>query len=88
MISQNVLTYYTLFIQVDFAQIWLDSLPTLIHLKNVAVLLLGNEKCQNDWIKRYMTRNGRGKVQFVFLVYDSPDIDEQHFYQWPLGIAT
>ena len=34
-----------------------------------------------------MTPKG-GLVQFVFIVYDSPDVDDHFFYQWPLGVAT
>lgn len=73
--------------KIDFAKLWLDFLPTLANLKNVAVILLGNEQCNNEWIKSYMQLRG-GPVKFVFLVYDSPDIDDQNFYQWPLGVAT
>ncbi|GAB1603355.1 ribitol-5-phosphate xylosyltransferase 1-like [Argonauta hians] len=73
--------------KIDFAKLWLDFLPTLTHLRNVAVILLGNEQCNNEWIKSYLHLRG-GPVQFVFLVYDSPDIDDQNFYQWPLGVAT
>ncbi|KAK3601759.1 hypothetical protein CHS0354_016123 [Potamilus streckersoni] len=73
--------------KVEYAQLWLNSLPNFPHLKNVAVVLLGNEKCVNDWIKPY-TEKGGGQVKFVFLVYDSPDIDNRTFFQWPLGVAT
>ncbi|XP_013401373.1 UDP-D-xylose:ribitol-5-phosphate beta1,4-xylosyltransferase-like [Lingula anatina] len=73
--------------KIDFAKIWLDSLSTFEKLKNVAVILLGNEQCDNEWIKQYLVQNG-GLVKLVFLVYDSPDVDNVNFYQWPLGVAT
>ncbi|KAK6176404.1 hypothetical protein SNE40_014696 [Patella caerulea] len=73
--------------KVDFAKMWLDFLPTLPYLKNAAVVLLGNEQCNNDWIKPYLQNRG-GPIKFVFLVYDSHDIDNVNFYQWPLGVAT
>ncbi|CAH1783809.1 unnamed protein product [Owenia fusiformis] len=34
-----------------------------------------------------MIING-GLVKMVFLVYDSPQVDNDAFYQWPLGVAT
>lgn len=73
--------------KIDFAKLWLDFLPTLTDLKNVAVILLGNEQCNNEWIKSYMQLHG-GPIKFAFLVYDSPDVDNRNFYQWPLGVAT
>lgn len=73
--------------KVDFAKAWLDSLADLPHLHNVAVVLLGNERCQNDWLYSYMKRNG-GIVQVAFIVYDIPYADSKTFYQWPLGVAT
>lgn len=73
--------------KIKAAREWLNYLPLLKDLQHVAVVLLGNEQCNNDWIKHYMKVNG-GRIDFVFLVYDSPDIDNRNFYQWPLGVAT
>lgn len=73
--------------KVQFAEIWLKSLHSLSQLRNVGLVLLGNEKCNNSWLHSYMHYNG-GLVKFVFLVYDSPEIDDINFYQWPLGVAT
>ena len=73
--------------KVDFAKAWLDSLADLPHLRNVAVVLLGNERCENDWLFSYMRKNG-GLVQVAFIVYDIPYADSSTFYQWPLGVAT
>ncbi|XP_013794648.1 transmembrane protein 5-like [Limulus polyphemus] len=73
--------------KVTFAKVWLEFLPKLKYLKNVALVLLGNEQCHNDWLLPYMSFNG-GRVNVTFLVYDSPLIDNVHFFQWPLGVAT
>lgn len=75
------------FTKIDTAKAWLDALAGFPQLKNVAVLLLGNEQCDNEWIKSYLAANN-GRVKFVFVVYDSPDVDNNIFYQWPLGVAT
>ncbi|KAH9504747.1 Ribitol-5-phosphate xylosyltransferase 1 [Bulinus truncatus] len=73
--------------KVQVSKMWLELLVTMPHLRNAAVVLLGNEQCNNSWIQPYMTYNG-GLVKVVFLIYDSPEIDNVHFYQWPLGVAT
>ncbi|XP_041350136.1 ribitol-5-phosphate xylosyltransferase 1-like [Gigantopelta aegis] len=73
--------------KIDFAKLWLDFLPTLPNLKNAAVIILGNEQCRNDWLKPYLRSKG-GPVKLFFLTYDSPDIDNTDFYQWPVGVAT
>lgn len=73
--------------KVNFAKAWLDSLADLPHLRNVAVVLLGNERCENDWLYSYMQING-GLVQVAFIVYDIPYADSKTFFQWPLGVAT
>lgn len=70
--------------KIDFAKMWLDFLPALPRLRNAAVLLLGSEQCRNGWVKSYLGN----KLRSVFVVYDSPDIDNVSFYQWPLGVAT
>lgn len=72
--------------KVENAKQWLDYLPKFTLLKKVAVVLLGSEQCDNDWILPYMSSRG-GKVNVVFLVYDSVLIDNNEFYQWPLGVA-
>jgi len=73
--------------KIKFSLTWLDYLNHMTLLKDVAVVLLGDEKCNNDWILPYMTYHG-GKVKVVFLTYDSPLVDNIQFYQWPLGVAT
>jgi hypothetical protein len=69
------------------AKLWLDYLPLYPNLKKLAVVLLGNERCDNNWILPYVRSRG-GKIDLVFLVYDSPLIDNVEFYQWPLGVAV
>ena len=73
--------------KVEFARAWLDSLKNLPNLRHVAVVILGNERCENDWLFPYMQIHG-GLVQFAFIVYDIPYADSKTFYQWPLGVAT
>lgn len=65
---------------------WLNFTKVLSKLKSVIVVLLGNERCDNDWILPFMRSRG-GNVDAVFLVYDSPLIDNFEFFQWPLGVA-
>ncbi|XP_070193466.1 ribitol-5-phosphate xylosyltransferase 1-like [Littorina saxatilis] len=73
--------------KVDFAKMWLDFLPSLPRLRNAAVVLLGNEQCRNSWLLPYLKLPG-SRLRSVFLVYDSPLVDNVQFYQWPLGVAT
>lgn len=71
--------------KVSFAKMWLDSLRELPSLKNVAVVLLGNEQCNNNFLLPYMQSHG-GPVKVAFVVYDIPH--RSGFIQWPLGVAT
>ena len=74
--------------KVFVARRWLDYIVEhSSQFSNVAVVLLGNEQCNNSWIMKYMSRSG-GPVKAAFVVYDSPDVDNDVFYQWPLGVAT
>lgn len=49
--------------------------------------MLGNEHCENDWLVPYSAKAG-GIINTTFIVYDSQLVDNVHFYQWPLGVAT
>ncbi|XP_002740319.1 ribitol-5-phosphate xylosyltransferase 1-like [Saccoglossus kowalevskii] len=73
--------------KIDFAHLWLQHLSTLSELQKTAVLLLGNEQCDNDWFLPYMRQHG-GLVDHLFIVYDSPMIDSIYIHPWPLGVAT
>lgn len=73
--------------KIEFAQAWLDSLVEFKMLKNVALVLLGNEQCENNWIENYMSTNG-GMIKAAFFVYDISNRDDDVYYQWPLGVAT
>jgi len=74
--------------KVSVACRWLDYIVQRSSpFSNVAVVLLGNEQCNNSWIMKYMVKSG-GPVKAAFVVYDSPDVDNDLFYQWPLGVAT
>lgn len=72
--------------KVASSKLWLDYLSVFKNLQKVGVVLLGNENCDNNWILPYLESNG-GPVTFVFLVYDSPLVNNQDVFQWPLGVA-
>ncbi|MEE6480404.1 hypothetical protein FKM82_012563 [Ascaphus truei] len=76
--------------KISFATQWLHYTQTLVEnhkLQHVAVVLLGSEQCNNDWIRPYLKKHG-GFVELLFVVYDSTWINEDDVYQWPLGVAT
>ncbi|XP_036614331.1 ribitol-5-phosphate xylosyltransferase 1 [Trichosurus vulpecula] len=76
--------------KISFATQWLLYTKTLLEarkLQHVAVVLLGNEHCNNKWINPYLKKNG-GFVELLFVIYDSPWINEEDVFQWPLGVAT
>lgn len=64
---------------------WLKYVIAHESIEKVIVLLLGNEQCENDWIKPYMTMP---KFKSLFLIYDSPMVDNNFVFQWPLGVAS
>ncbi|XP_017677683.1 PREDICTED: transmembrane protein 5 isoform X1 [Lepidothrix coronata] len=69
---------------------WLHYAQTLIQtrkIRHVAVVLLGNEQCNNGWIQPYLKRNG-GFVNLLFITYDYAFVNEEDIFQWPLGVAT
>ncbi|TRY82839.1 hypothetical protein DNTS_022055 [Danionella cerebrum] len=69
---------------------WLQHVQALVQTRSisrVAVVLLGNEQCNNDWLRSYLKRHG-GFVDVLFLVYDSPWVNDKDVFQWPLGVAT
>ncbi|XP_028903754.1 ribitol-5-phosphate xylosyltransferase 1 isoform X3 [Ornithorhynchus anatinus] len=76
--------------KISFATQWLLYIKTLIQaqkLQHVAVVLLGNEQCNNDWISPYLRSHG-GFVDLLFITYDNPWVNDQDVFQWPLGVAT
>nr|XP_033774460.1 ribitol-5-phosphate xylosyltransferase 1 [Geotrypetes seraphini]XP_033774461.1 ribitol-5-phosphate xylosyltransferase 1 [Geotrypetes seraphini] len=76
--------------KIAYAVQWLHYVQTLVEthkLQYVAVVLLGSEQCNNEWIQPYLKKYG-GFVKLLFLVYDSPWINEVDIFQWPLGVAT
>lgn len=72
--------------KVKFAKMWLKSLENFPDIRNVAVIMLGNEQCNNNWLLPYMVKNG-GLVKIAYIVYDVQNQDPSIF-QWPLGVAT
>ncbi|XP_038054499.1 ribitol-5-phosphate xylosyltransferase 1-like isoform X2 [Patiria miniata] len=73
--------------KVEFTRTWLDYLDAFPQLRNVALMLIGSEQCDNDWVLPYMASRG-GPLRFLLVVYDTPLVDDAEIYQWPLGVAT
>ncbi|KAJ4937721.1 hypothetical protein JOQ06_002353 [Pogonophryne albipinna] len=76
--------------KVSYSTRWLEHVQALVKsrtVSHVAVVLLGNEHCHNDFIGPYLKRNG-GFVNLLFVVYDSPWVNDKDVFQWPLGVAT
>lgn len=76
--------------KIAYATQWLHYAQTLIQthkIQRVAVVLLGNEQCNNEWIQPYLKRNG-GFVNLLFVTYDYVLVNEEDVFQWPLGVAT
>ncbi|XP_021097149.1 transmembrane protein 5 isoform X1 [Heterocephalus glaber] len=76
--------------KVFYATQWLLYAQNLVQsqkLQHVAVVLLGNEHCDNDWMAQFLKSNG-GFVELLFIIYDSPWINDADVFQWPLGVAT
>ncbi|ELU15959.1 hypothetical protein CAPTEDRAFT_104115 [Capitella teleta] len=73
--------------KIDFAVSWLEFISELKHLRHVVLVLLGSERCENQWAWRYLRGDG-GPVDMVYLVYDSVSVDGNMIHQWPLGVAT
>ncbi|OBS82211.1 hypothetical protein A6R68_23799 [Neotoma lepida] len=67
--------------------LYTQNLMQTQKLRHLAVVLLGNEHCDNDWIMQFLRRN-RGFVDLLFITYDSPWINGVDVLQWPLGVAT
>ncbi|XP_066490108.1 ribitol-5-phosphate xylosyltransferase 1 isoform X2 [Tiliqua scincoides] len=76
--------------KISYATQWLHYAQTLVQthkLQHVAVVLLGSEQCRNEWIYPYLKNNG-GFVDLLFVIYDSPLVNEEDIFQWPLGVTT
>ncbi|XP_043404474.1 ribitol-5-phosphate xylosyltransferase 1 isoform X3 [Chelonia mydas] len=76
--------------KITYATQWLNYAQTLIQtrkLRHVAIVLLGSEQCNNEWIHPYLRRHG-GFVELLFVIYDCTWVNEEDIFQWPLGVAT
>ncbi|CAG2102407.1 unnamed protein product [Medioppia subpectinata] len=74
--------------KIKFAVDWIAGVDRLKdQIRNVGLVVLGDEQCHNSWLRPYLQSNG-GFVKFVFVVYDWKLIDDRVIYQWPLGVAT
>uniref|UniRef100_H2Z1K1 Uncharacterized protein n=1 Tax=Ciona savignyi TaxID=51511 RepID=H2Z1K1_CIOSA len=67
------------------AKRWLDYALKLPNLRNLGLLLIGDETCNNQWLKAYLNH---AILRVVFLVYESPMVDNKRIFQWPLGVAS
>ncbi|XP_069988064.1 ribitol-5-phosphate xylosyltransferase 1 isoform X1 [Penaeus vannamei] len=68
------------------AKQWLNELKMWDMPPEILLVMLGNEKCDNEWVLNYVSP--KGPVVTVLLTYDDPRVDQKIFYQWPLGVAT
>jgi len=71
------------------SKVWLDALldeNIFPSLRNLAVLMLGDERCNNDWLIDYYRQ--QKKFKFIYSVYDIPMYENVNLFQWPLGVAT
>ncbi|XP_048863575.1 ribitol-5-phosphate xylosyltransferase 1 isoform X2 [Brienomyrus brachyistius] len=76
--------------KISYATRWMQHVGALSRagsVLGVAIVLLGDEHCTNDWLRPYLRSHG-GFVDCLFLVYDSPWVNEHDVLQWPLGVAT
>ncbi|CAD5124903.1 DgyrCDS13152 [Dimorphilus gyrociliatus] len=64
----------------------LNSLKLFNRLERVGVILLGNEKCENEWFEPFLKRNG-GPIDVAWIVYDSELVDDKTVFQFPLGVS-
>jgi hypothetical protein len=76
--------------KVSTAKQWLDLLADMPALTAAAVIMLGNESCQNQWFAHYLTRPDLFKIKFTFMVYgwQCRDAGCPPVFAWPLGVAT
>lgn len=76
--------------KVETSQMWLKTLldsGQFPKLKNLGIVILGNEACENSWLLFYLKNYGE-VIKFAFIVYDVSKNDDPKVYQWPLGVAT
>eukprot|EP00051_Salpingoeca_urceolata_P016341 m.216162 g.216162 ORF g.216162 m.216162 type:complete len:365 (-) comp18652_c1_seq1:170-1264(-) len=76
--------------KIAFAKTWLEMLPRHPALAAVGLVLLGNEKCHNDWLLSFLD-DPAYHIKFVLLVYGDKELQAHPrvpVFQWPLGVAT
>lgn len=73
--------------KIQFTRAWLDYLENYKDLNNMALMIIGSEVCDDDWVLPYMASHG-GPIKVLFIVYDSPLVNGRDILQWPLGVAT
>ncbi|XP_039262920.2 ribitol-5-phosphate xylosyltransferase 1-like [Styela clava] len=67
------------------AKLWVDHVLKSAYIEKVAIILLGSETCDNDWLQPYLQQS---RIKCVFMVYDSTLVDDELVFQWPLGVAS
>lgn len=76
--------------KVELAKFWLDALTNkemFFNLRNLGIIILGNELCDNNWLSFYID-GFPNLVKFTAVVYDYTNFGTRPVYQWPLGVAT
>ena len=66
---------------------WLDHLRKKEKPPSIIIVMLGNEKCENEWIEEYVYDKSQF-IKAVLLTYDDFRVDGMFYFQWPLGVAT
>ncbi|KAF7493918.1 hypothetical protein SSS_05498 [Sarcoptes scabiei] len=77
--------------KIEYSLKWLDVIDRdrLSTIKNIGIIALGNERCNNSWfLENYIQKRRLKNFRFLFIVYDWIQIDNKKIYQWPLGLAT
>ncbi len=59
------------------ARSWLDAIPSFPSLRNVGLVLLARETCNNDWLLAYLT-SPLHRIRFVCMVYPTKVVDYLH----------
>jgi len=60
----------------------------MLMLQNAGLVLIGDEMCDNTWLLPYLNSKNRTFLKFIYLVYDSPLVNNVNVFQFPLGVAT
>lgn len=73
--------------KVNYSLSWIETIAKKSEIKNVGIIALGSEQCNNKWTLNYVNHS-QFKIRFMFIVYDWNKVDNVKIFQWPLGVAT